>query len=189
MKAYKGIGGALRLLTSAVVVTAMSVATVATAQDAWLRDGQFYQGKNAAQAGELAILQIATTEPERLMSDWEKPGADVRLVAQDKVKRGQPVVTFILFRGCRPDARGACNVTVDFTTTGPAGTYNETKAAEVWVGRPPPPSRAIQLSAGGLGLSFEAKDGIGPYRVMARITDHVAGITLQTEKTLTLLAD
>jgi hypothetical protein len=175
----------------AVQAITLSVAALpALAQDTWLQDDHAYHGKDAAQSNGFAALQIATTEPGQFMADWEKPGAGVKLVSPDRVKRGHPIVTFILFRGCKPDARGACNVTVDFATTGPSGkTYDETKGAEVWVGRPPPPGRAIQLSAGGLGLSFETKDIPGPYRVTARITDHVAAITLQTEKTLTLLAD
>ena len=176
----------------AAMATALAVAVpqVAAAQESWLRNDEAYHGKDAAQSGKFATLQIATTEPDQFIVDWQKPGDGVKLVSQDEVKRGRPIVMFIVVRGCRPDPQGACNVTVDFTTTDPSGkTYNDTKGAEVWVGRPPPPDLAIQLSSGGLGIAFEQGDPVGAYRVTARTTDHVAGITLLTEKVLTLLPD
>lgn len=178
------------LTASLLAAASFALALPAQGQDGWLRDEERYQGKDAAQSKGFAVLQVATTDPDQFMADWEKPGPGVRLVPQDKVGRGRPIVTFILFRGCRPAPAGGCNVTVDFVTTGPSGKiYDETKAAEVWVGKPPPPDRAIQLSVGGLGLAFEEKDPAGAYRVVALVTDHVAGITLKTEKSLTLLAD
>lgn len=174
-----------------LVAALASVAAVpAIAQDQWLRDERAYSGKDAAIAGQFATLQVQTTEPDQFMADWERPTAGVRLVSQDKVKRSRPIVTFVVFRGCKPNAAGACNVTADFTTTAPDGkVYDVSKNVEIWVGLPPPPGRAIQLSRGGLGLAFEPKDPAGEYRIVARTTDHVAGITLQTEKTLTLLPD
>lgn len=175
------------LATGAVLLAA---AAPASAQDTWLRDGQAYRGPDAAASGDFAVLQVLTTEPEQLMADWEKPGAVVHLVAKDAVGRGKPVVSFIVFRGCRADAKGACHVTADFVATDPAGkTYGEFKDVEIWVDKPPPPGRAVQLSAGGMGLVFEPKDLAGRYRIAARVVDHVAGVTLQTEKTLTLVSN
>ena len=144
---------------------------------------------NRARAGDFMAIQVATTDPDRLMADWQKPGAGIRLVTATTMMRNQPIVTFIVFGGCKPDAAGACNVTADFETIGPAGkTYDETRMAEVWVGHPAPPSQVLQLSVGALGLRIEDKDALGPYRVRATITDHVAGAVLHTEQVLTARA-
>jgi hypothetical protein len=98
-------------------------------------------------------------------------------------------VTFITFKGCRADAAGNCNVTADFNTVDPLGkSYGKTRTSEVWVGHPRPPDGFLQLSASAYGLVFEDKDPLGPYRVRAAITDHVAGITLHTEQVLTAVA-
>ena len=46
----------------------------------------------------------------------------------------------------------------------------------------------LQLSSGGLGLAFEAKDPLGAYQVRATVTDHVSGLSLHTEQVLTAVA-
>ncbi len=177
------------LATTVAMVLAFG-APAAVAQDVWLRNGKTYTGPDVAQTGDFGVWQVATVHPNEFMTAWNRPGAGVPLVASDKVARNQPVVTFIIFRGCRPDPRGACNVTADFTVVAPDGrVYNETKGADVWIGRPPPTGRNIELSAGALGLRIEDKDLLGAYVIKAAVTDHVAGVTLQTEKTITAQAD
>ena len=100
--------------------------------------------------------------------------------------RNRPIVTFLVFRGCKADPAGRCNVTADFETIAPGGkTYDLTKGAQIWVGYPPPPGYSLQLSADGYGLRFEDKDPLGAYRVRATVTDRIAKITLRTEQTLT----
>ena len=145
---------------------------------------------STASAGDFAVLQVATTDPNALLAEWAKPTPGVRLTSSTRAARNQPIVTFIIFKGCKADASGACNLTADFTVTGPTGRiYSQEKAARVWVGRPPPPKQALQLSESGLGLRFEAKDPLGPYRVRTTVTDHVAGVSLHTEQTLTAVAN
>lgn len=143
-----------------------------------------------AASGSFAVRQVATTEPEQLMEDWNKPSPGVRIVETSKVKRNQPIVTFILFTGCKADQSGNCNVTVDFDVSDPAKKiYSQEKASEVWVGYPPPEYRQLQLSASGLGIRFEDKDPLGVYLVEATVTDQVAGITLHTQQQLTVVAE
>ncbi len=174
-------------LIAAFAILALSVH--ANAQNGWLRDGSpLDKQPNTATSGDFAVMQIATTEPEKLMADWNEPTPGVSLVTTTQATRNQPIVTFIVFKGCRADAAGNCNVTVDYVTLGPDGkTYDNTKAAEVWVGHPPAPGLNLQLSASGYGLRIEDKDPLGTYRVSATITDHVAGATLHTEQSLTIV--
>ena len=142
-------------------------------------------GTNVARAGDFSVMQIATTEPDRLMANWEKPSAGVNVVSASTVHPNQPVVTFIVFTGCQADASGACNVTADFDTFTPSGKlYNETRGAKVWVGHPAPPARAVQLSEGALGLRIENKDALGTYTIRATVTDHVSGATLKTSQAI-----
>jgi hypothetical protein len=140
---------------------------------------------NVARVGDFSVMQIATTEPDRLMSDWLKPSAGVNVGTASAVHRNQPVVTFIVFSGCQADASGACNVTADFDTFTPSGeVYDQTRGAKVWVGHRAPPARAVQLSEGGLGLRIENKDALGIYTIRATVTDHVSGATLKTSQTI-----
>ena len=139
-----------------------------------------------ASSGDLLVMQIATTEPGKLMDSWGKDAEGVRVESANVMKRNQPIATFILFSGCRPDAEGLCNVTADFETLTPAGAvYDRQSGVKVWVGRPAPPAKSIGLSEGGLGLRIEDKDPLGAYVVRATVIDHVSGVRLQTTQTLT----
>ncbi|MGH6909938.1 MAG: hypothetical protein ACREE0_21175 [Phenylobacterium sp.] len=178
-----------KLATIALAALASLVASHAGAADGWLRDGSpLKKQPNTATSGGFAVMQFATNQPDRVMGDWEKPGASVTLSMATQTPRNSPLVTFVLFRGCRADAKGNCNVTADYETTSPSGKrYDQTRGAEIWVGRRPPPERALQLSASAYGLVFEDKDAAGTYLVRATITDHVSGATLHTEQKLTVV--
>lgn len=145
---------------------------------------------NSAIAGDFRVVQIATTDPEGLMAAWEKPALEVKLETSMGAKRNQPIVTFIVFGGCRADPAGNCNVTADFEVIDPAGkSYNRSPGVNVWVGYPAPQSNVFQLSASGLGIRFEDQDPLGNYIVKAAITDQVSGVTLKTQQQLTAMSD
>ncbi len=156
----------------------------------WLSDGvAVHDRPDIASLGEFGVMQIATTDPEKLMTDWATNTPGVQVATASEMTRNQPIVTFLVFRGCKADAAGNCNVTVDFETLGPSGaSYNRTPGAPVWVAYPAPPATAVQLSSSGYGLKIEDKDPLGPYIVRATVTDHIANITLHTQATLTAVA-
>ncbi len=139
-----------------------------------------------ASSGDFAVLQIATLDDKALLAEWAKPTPGVSLQTASQMKRNQPIFTFINFKGCKPDRSGNCNVTADFDIFDPTGkSVGHAPAAKVLVGAPPAPNGDIMLSAASMGLSIDDGDPLGPYMVKATVTDHVAGITLHTEKTLT----
>lgn len=161
-------------------LAAMSMALVASGAQA---------RPEAAWSGDFGAIQIATTDPEDLFREWAKPTPGVNLTTMSQVRRNQPITTFIIFKGCRANPVGNCNVTVDFEVITPSGTlYAEHKGAEVWVDRPAPPPGVIQLSVAGMGLGIEDKDALGDYKVRATTTDHVAGLSVQTEQVITAVA-
>jgi hypothetical protein len=173
----------------AVLALALLVASPVGAQNFWKRDGVPIKDlpPNMASDDPFAAQQITTTDPDKLMADWQKPTPGVAITTSTVTPRNKPIVTFIVFSGCKADAAGKCNVTVDYLTKGPTGeTYDTTNGAEVWVGKPPPPEHGLQLSAGALGIVFENKDPLGLYVVAATITDHVSGKVLRTRQTLTV---
>ncbi len=138
-----------------------------------------------AESGGFSILQLASNDPQKFHADWDMPTPGVNLATISSTPRNKPIVTFIIFRGCRADAAGQCNVTVDFNVIGPdKSDYARQDHAPVWVG-PAPKNEHFHLSQSEMGLIIEDKDRLGPYVVHAVVTDHVAGITLRTEQVLT----
>ena len=123
------------------------------------------------------------------MSDWAKPTVGAYLENDSQTLRNKPIFTFVIFKGCSADTSGNCNVTADYETTDPSGKqYDHTRAADIWVGHPPAPNESFQLSVSGYGLRIEDKDPLGVYRVRATITDHVSGVVVRTEESLTVTA-
>lgn len=155
----------------------------AQAQDAWT------QGPNTASSGNFAIVQIATTDSAALRAEWAKPTPGVKLQTSTRMTRNQAIETFIIFKGCGLDKAGNCNLTVQYEVFNPAGKSLIRVPGKIWVDRPPPPDLQLQLSASSLGLTLDDSDPLGPYRIQAKVTDHVAKVTLQTEQTLTAIAD
>jgi hypothetical protein len=181
-------------LAAVLVALAAPLATVVAAQPVD-QQGSRMSGSaapdrpNTASSGNFAVIQIATTDPDRLTTDWAKSTPGVQVHTSTQAPRNLPIVTFIIFKGCSADPAGNCNVTVDYDMVDPTGkSYDHTVAAPVWVGHPPAPNYNLQLSASGYGIRFEDKDPLGAYLVRATVTDHVAGITLHTEQTLTAVA-
>jgi len=192
------VGGQIRFQSARVaalaVLALLALSPAAPGQGAapnsWRQDGKgVANAPNMASSGDFAIMQVATTDAEKLISDWETPTAGANVATSERMARNQPIVTFIIFQGCKPDASGNCNVTVDYDTTGPSGKlYDHSASVPVWVGYPAAPQGRLQLSASGYGLRIEDTDPLGAYLVRATVTDHVANITLKTQAVLTAVA-
>jgi hypothetical protein len=169
---------------------AVFVARASEAQDMWRKDGAPANDPNVASSGQFGVIQLATDDYQKLLRDWAQPDAAAHVSTVTTAKRNTPVYAFIIFRGCKADPSGACNVTVDYDAFRPdGGLYDHVGRAEVWVGKPAPPPTNIQLSAGGLGLLIENKDPLGVYTIRATVTDNVAGITLKTEQKIAVSAN
>lgn len=140
-----------------------------------------------AQAGGFHVLQFSTTNAEAVVAEWRKPTPGVRIDDTHQVRLGQPVTTFVVFGGCKPDAQGLCDVRAAVELFDPAGKPSVKATAKVWVGQPAPPPQILRLSTDGVTVTFARPDPVGPYRVRSTVTDRVAGVTLTTEETLTVL--
>ena len=141
---------------------------------------------NSAVSGSFAVAQLATADADQFMADWRKPTPTVRLQGTSQIRRNRPITTFIAFRGCRANKTGKCNVTATFDLRGPSGKIDRLPAMDVWTNQPQPPRGIIQISHGGLGMIFNATDPLGTYTLKAAVTDHVAGITLRTQRDITV---
>ncbi|MDX3886205.1 MAG: hypothetical protein QHC65_17420 [Sphingomonas sp.] len=141
-----------------------------------------------ARQGDFAVQQIITDDAAALLREWNGPDHAGRPPIIDRIGREKVVDSFIVFTGCTPNPVNQCNVTADFTLIGPQGqVYARHRDTELWVGKAPPAGGALTLSDASLGIFIDPEDPAGDYVVRARVTDHVAGITLRTEKRLTVV--
>jgi hypothetical protein len=132
-----------------------------------------------------SVLQVAVPDSAKFIAGWKVgqggTGATTKTVAN------QPLFTFLIFRGCKANAAGNCDIVADFVITRPDGTINdENKGVVVWDKAAPTDPKKPYLGDGALGYGVDDEGPFGDYRVVATVTDRVAGITLTTEQTLTI---
>lgn len=132
-----------------------------------------------------SVLQVAVPDSAKFIAGWKLgAGGDS---ATTRTVADQPLFTFLIFRGCKANAEGNCDVVADFAITRPDGTVNdENKGVVVWNKAAPADPRKPYLGDGALGYGVDDEGPFGDYRVVATVTDRVAGITLTTEQTLTI---
>jgi hypothetical protein len=140
----------------------------------------------SALSGDFGVIQFATNNPERMLAAWRKTTPGARLDVTHEARFGQPLSNFINFKNCRPDRRGLCNLTTEWSLKPPGGTFKAAGVTQVLVAAAPPPGGAIGLSSAALQISFGKPDPPGNWIIRARTTDHVARITLQTEDVISV---
>lgn len=135
--------------------------------------------------GAFGILQVSAPDATQFIADWRAGTASKAISAHTVAD--QPLFVFIVFRGCKADVDGACNVTADYAIRRPDGSIDDDhKDQVVWRRAAPDDPAKPYLGDGALGFGTDSEGPFGDYRITATVTDHVAGITLKTEQVLTV---
>ncbi|HEX4695133.1 hypothetical protein [Sphingomonas sp.] len=131
------------------------------------------------------VLQVAVPDAAKFIAAW-KLGAGGN-TATTRTVANQPLFTLLIIRGCKPNPDGKCDVVADFVIHRPDGTINEdNKQVEVWNKAAPADPKKPYLGDGALGYGVDDDGPFGDYRVVATVTDRVAGVSVTTEETLTI---
>jgi hypothetical protein len=168
------------------LVLALTLAAPAAAQAAWQEDGRpLPEGVARATQQGFGVMMLTTDDDAEFMRAWEGP-TPPHLVTTTRAARGVPLFAMVLFHDCRAGADGNCNVSAEFTILQPDGAvYGELMRGEIWRGPPAPPG-SIRLGASGPALRVEPQDPMGTWKIRARITDHVRGLTIEVELEVTV---
>jgi hypothetical protein len=134
------------------------------------------------------VILVPVTDIDRMNATWSNFPIE-QLPTSSVTVRHKPIVGFILYRGCRPAPSGDCDVTADFESFDPTGKlYAERRNFPVSMSGPPWPDGRLARGSG-LGLRVEDPDLLGDYRFVVRVTDHVAGVSLKVEQTVSIESD
>lgn len=141
-------------------------------------------GDRAARGG-FGILQVAAPDATRFVADWHT-GTASQATATATVA-DKPLFVFIIFHGCKPDADGKCELVADFAIHRPDGSVDDDhKGMAIWArAAPDDPARPV-LGDGALCFGTDSEGPFGDYRIVATVTDRIAGVTLTTEQVLTV---
>ena len=174
----------LKPLSLLAALAILSSAPARAAQNGWRENGKSAsQDPSRASDGTFGVMLVLTDDWDRFTQRWQQPSPGFDVPAVGPIQKGHPLISAIIFRGCRTDQGGNCSITGDFRAIYPNGkTYAEKKGVNIW-SSPPPPAPQLELSAGGFGLSLDPPDPLGTYTVVARVTDRIANKTLEVRTT------
>ena len=133
----------------------------------------------------LSIDVIVTAKGDELFNSWDRPtGKPFSVVPVKVAQRGEFLSAVMLFRGCRPDTAGNCNVEMDITAFDPNGrVYGTMPKEELWQAKPAPSPGFTQLSRSYMGIVIEPNDPSGTYRVNVVARDLNAKTTAKAQTT------
>ena len=134
-------------------------------------------------AGDFGAQLVFVTDEQALFKKWATPSETVDLNTVESVTINQPISAFVIFSGCKPIAKGQCNVSMRFRVIQPDGkVYSETPAMEVWQNKPAPRARALELSVQYLKIVVEPHEQRGRYTIQAQVRDDNTGAVLSLQK-------
>ncbi|MBN8808788.1 MAG: hypothetical protein J0I47_11245 [Sphingomonas sp.] len=133
------------------------------------------------------ILQVSARDARQFVGAWGLGTASKATATATVANR--PLFVFIIFHGCKAGADGKCDVVADFTIHRPDGSIDDDhKGMAIWQRTPDDDPKKLVLGDGALGFGTDGDGPFGEYRIVATVTDKVAGTTLRTEQVLTVTA-
>jgi hypothetical protein len=133
--------------------------------------------------GQLISWLVFVANDRKLSEAWLVPGESVNIDEIESVDINSPISGFVVFGGCKGDDSGNCNVQMRYRVLAPDGsTYAQSPTMEVWVNKPQPPNRSLQLSVDYLKVVVEPHEQDGTYTVQVQINDVNAGKNLFLER-------
>ena len=140
---------------------------------------------NIAEKDGFGVMQVAASDAAAFIAAWKV--GDGAKNETTRTVADKPLFTLLIFRGCKADADGKCDIVADFAINRPDGTVNEdNKGVVVWNKPAPADPKKPMIGDGALGYGVDSEGPFGDYRVVATVTDKVAGTSVTTEQTLTI---
>lgn len=141
-----------------------------------------------ASNGDFRGKMLIVADVEKFWAVWEKPEPP-SIDTTGEIRRGGRVTAMVVFAICKAAADGNCNVSVTFSIIGPDGkAYGELASGKAWTGAPAPGFNLL-ASLSAMTFELDPPDKLGPYRMIATMTDEVAGKSFTVSDTVTAVAN
>lgn len=132
----------------------------------------------AQPAKRFEIVLVFTDRAASLYSHFDNPnGIPLNLESVRVAPRGKRLVAIVLFRNCKPDDKGMCNIELDTIAYTPKGKVHGYRAdSQFWYRKPEPGPGELQMGRRSLGLVIDPGDPAGTWRVTATARDRIANV-------------
>jgi hypothetical protein len=137
----------------------------------------------AEPAKRFEIVMVFTDRATALLRHHDNPnGIPLNLESIKVVPRGRHVAALVLFKNCRPDDKGMCNIELDTIAHTPEGkVYGYRTDSQFWYRKPEPGPGYLQMGRRALGLVIDRGDPAGTWRVTATARDRIANAEASAE--------
>ncbi|MEA3452263.1 MAG: hypothetical protein U9Q83_10230 [Bacteroidota bacterium] len=154
----------------------------------WLVNGKIISDTDNMKISKNLAVQLWLTDKEsELLKNWNTPSKGVEIPTTNKIKIYKTLTAFIIFKGCKTDSKGNCNLTMDITVYQPDGKLYVTYLnKEVWKNRPTPPNNSLGLSVDLLRFIMEPDEQMGIYKIDVILTDHFANKKIKLSSSFTV---
>lgn len=171
-----------------IILLLLIFAISPSARADWLLDGTKTNQKYAKTNGEFGAMLVFTDKPDELFSRWNKNTEYTDIGEVESIKQNTPITALIIFCNCTPDKNGLANVSVKFIAYTPEGNkLSETKELEVWIDKPAPPKRILELSVDFWQLTIKKDYPKGNYLVKALVHDKNSNKKIELERTFKVI--
>lgn len=162
---------------------------LSSVQAEWMLNGEpVFNSTYAKTDGEFGAMLEFTDKPSELFEAWNKEDLTVKGSFVDKIKRNKTLVAVIIFSNCTANDKGMANVAVRFQLFDPKGNLiTTTDELEVWINKPVPKYRDLEMGVQYLAVKLKKKDPLGLYTVKATVLDKNSGKELNLEREFKLL--
>ena len=137
----------------------------------------------AQPARKFEIVMVFTDRARALYVHYDNPnGIPLNLESINVAPRGKPLYAVVLFRNCKPDDKGMCNIELDTIAYTPQGNvYGYRSDWQFWYRKPERPPGELQIGRRNLGLTIDPGDPVGTWRVTATARDRIANTESSAE--------
>ena len=171
----------LRVIPALLLLPTLAIAGWINKQGEILPDSESRKA-----SGNFGAQLILVDDESQLFKVWATPSETVDLKTIDSVKINGFINAFVVFSGCKPDSKGNCSVAMRFRVIQPDGkVYANTPPMEVWINKPAPPGKSLELSVDYLKIQIEPGEQLGQYVIYAQVRDNNTGTVLDLQSPFT----
>lgn len=155
-------------------------------KDGWLQNGEKAASEPYMNAKKGFGCQLLITDDKDIFEKWNHPSDTFKISTTETAIRNKPIFAIILFADPGQDKNGNADIIGDIKIYDPNGKiYGETENAIIW-DKKILPKGLLGLSLANMGIKIEPDDPNGLYKIKAKVTDRIKGVSLSLSNSFTV---
>ena len=134
------------------------------------------QRDDAKHQGSFLAQLVVTAKVEEFRKSYQA-GKLTKVESTNRARVGEPLTGMVFISNCKPGADKKCKVSAKVQLEQPDGKKLDVGNIGVWDQAPAGPD-AVVPGMKDVAIAFDKTDALGTYKLRAKVTDEIAGVTL-----------